>query len=368
MNIKNLFLLLLSLVIYTSLNAQKPLLATSSQNTTPEIAEDLNFQKMIQPAPLQAKFSEDGYYVWGSTLVKGKDNLYHLYYSRWPQALGHNAWVTSSEVAHAVGESPTGPFVFKDIALSARGEEYWDGLVTHNPTIHFFEGKYYLYYMGNTGNGKANHEGLYWIHRNNQRIGVVIADDPNGPWKRFNIPLIDVSSDSLAHDALMVSNPSVTEMPDGRFLMVYKAVAKKNKMPFGGPVVHLTAIANQPTGPFVKQNKPIFTAENSVFPAEDPYIWYDNGTYYAIVKDMHGAFTKHGKSLVLFNSKDGFDWKPAKYRLVSTLQVIWENGQIQQVAYLERPQLFFQNGKPTVLLLACDITRAGSFNVQIPLK
>ena len=106
---------------------------------------------------------------------------------------------------------------------------FWDGLNTHNPTIHFYEGKYYLYYTGNTGDGVNMKKGLNPTHRNNQRIGVAVSESPYGPWKRFDTPLIDVSKDTAAYDALMVANPSVTRMHDGRYLMVYKAVAKKRR-------------------------------------------------------------------------------------------------------------------------------------------
>ena len=49
--------------------------------------------------------------------------------------------------------------------------------ITHNPTVIRARGKYYLYYMGNTGDGS------FWSHRNNQRIGVAVADKPEGPWR-----------------------------------------------------------------------------------------------------------------------------------------------------------------------------------------
>jgi hypothetical protein len=208
---------------------------------------ELDFQSMIQPIPAMAKFINDSLYIWGGTLVKSHiDKKYHLFYSRWPREHGFSAWVTSSEIAHAVSDSPFGPFDFKDVALPHRGVEYWDGMYTHNPTVHFFNGKYYLYYTGNFGDGEITGSHLNWTHRNNQRIGVAIADDPNGPWKRFDNPIIDISPDTTAHDAQMVANPSVTQMPDGRFLMVYKAVARKRPQPFGGPVVHLTAISDYP--------------------------------------------------------------------------------------------------------------------------
>ena len=220
---------------------------------------ELDLQSMMQPVPRTAKFINDTSYIWcGSMTRSDKDKKYHLFYSRWNRKYAFNSWVTHSEIAHAVADSADGPFEFKDVALPPRGAEYWDGMVTHNPNICHFGDKYYLYYMGNHGDGKASAK-LNWTHRNNQRIGVAVADNPNGPWKRFDAPVIGVSPDSTAYDALMTSNPTVTKMPDGRYLAIYKAVGKKRPMPFGGPVVHLTAIADSPTGPFVKQNKPIFS-------------------------------------------------------------------------------------------------------------
>jgi predicted GH43/DUF377 family glycosyl hydrolase len=344
------------------------IVASCSSNKQEVQPGELNLQSIMQKVPESAKFINDSFFIWGGSLVKSRhDEKYHLFYSRWPRKLGMNAWVTHSEIAHAISDSPFGPFEFKSIALPARGEKYWDGLVTHNPTIHFFDGKYYLYYMGNTGDGRANKDGLNWTHRNNQRIGIAIAENPNGPWNRFSKPLIDVSPDTLAHDALMVSNPSVTKMADGKYLMVYKAVAKKGKMPFGGPVVHLTAIADNPEGPFIKQLKPVFTAQNLDFPAEDPFVWYDDKCYYAIVKDMNGAFTGAGRSLALFCSEDGLNWKKASHPLVSKLEIAWENETKQKVIALERPQLFFENGEMIALLCAVNENITHSFNVQIPL-
>lgn len=330
---------------------------------------DLNFGTLIQRVPESAKFINDSFYIWGGSLIKSHtDQKYHLFYSRWPREFGMLGWVTHSEIAHAVSDSPFGPFEYKNIALPLRGKEYWDGMVTHNPTIHYFKEKYYLYYMGNTGDGKPTENSLNWTHRNNQRIGVAVADNPNGPWKRFKEPVINISSDSSAHDALMVSNPSVTKTPDDKYLMVYKAVAKKGNMPFGGPVVHLTATADSPEGPFVKHMKPVFTEQGFDFPAEDPFVWYEDKCYYAIVKDMTGAFTDAGRSLALFCSEDGFNWEKATHPLVSKLEIEWENGKKQKVIALERPQLFIENGEMVALLCAVNAHIEHSFNVQIPIK
>lgn len=80
--------------------------------------------------------------------------------------------------------------------------------------------------MGNFGNGVAEYP-LNWTHHNHQRIGVAVADSPDGPWQRFDKPVVDVGVDADAPDALMTSNPAVTPRPEGGVLMVYKAVGKK---------------------------------------------------------------------------------------------------------------------------------------------
>jgi len=64
----------------------------------------------------------------------------------------------------------------------------------------------YLDYMGNYGDGVVG-SSLNWIHRNHQRIGVAVANSPNGPWRRFDQPLVDTTPGF--YDALCCNNPSV---------------------------------------------------------------------------------------------------------------------------------------------------------------
>ncbi len=323
----------------------------------------------------ESAFHSDTMSIWGGSLVKGEDGLYHMLYSRWPRNLGW-AWVTDSEVAHAVSASPFGPFEFKDVALPRRGKQHWDGWCTHNPTVHKFGDKYYLYHMGNTGDGEIvgvpGKHLLNWQHRNNQRIGVAVADTPNGPWTRSDKPLIDVSPEASAMDSLVTSNPSVCQRPDGGFLMVYKGVGQERPLPNGGPVVHCVATSDSPTGPFVKHDKPIFVFEGEHFPAEDPYIWFQDGKYRAIVKRIKHEGRKRVFSLVHYDSVDGLDWHPGKYHEISQRTVQWEDGEVQQFDHLERPQVYIENGKPVALLCAADIYDENHvrqpFNIQIPLQ
>ena len=88
------------------------------------------------------------------------------------------------------------------------------------------------------------------------------------------------------------------------------------------------------------------------------------------MKDQNGHFTpQRGRSLILWESTDGFDWKLAAHPLVTTNLIHWADGRKQMLENLERPQLFFENGRPAVLL--CAVAEDGklehSYNIQIPL-
>jgi hypothetical protein len=327
----------------------------------------VNLGERIQPTPNAAVLSDPDHFIWGGSMIRDEGGTCHLLYSRWPRDLGHGGWVTHSEVAHAVAEDPLGPYEHVDVALPERGADYWDGHDTHNPTVERFGDRYYLYYTGNVGDRRAT-DGLNFTHRNNQRIGVAVADHPAGPWTRFDEPLVD--STPGFHDALCCNNPSATRRPDGSFLFVYKAVADDQDPPYGGPVRHVVATADDPTGPVEKHPEPVFTAGGADFPAEDPYVWRGDERYWAVVKDQGGHFTGAGESLALFDSRDGIDWSPADSPLVSTRRVEWADGTSEEMHSLERPQLWCDDGDPAVLFCAANRTaaREHSFNVHLPLE
>lgn len=320
------------------------------------LAQDLDVSKWIQPVDLSARFRLDSFMVWCGSAVKGDDNKYYLFYSRWPRKLGHLAWATHSEVAVAIADQPTGPFTHVKVVLPKRDKKFWDADVTHNPTVHKFGKTYYLYYMGNYGNGE------WWDHRNHQRIGLATSKNPLGPWKRVSQPLVDTTTNGFDH--VIASNPSVMKRLDGQYQMIYKGVSK-GPMPFGGVVTHGAALADKPEGPFVKTPYKIFIKDTVKFAAEDPYIWAQDEKYWAIVKDMKGVFTNAGTSLALFESADGFDWKLSRHALVSTTVIPWKSGS-KKVEKLERPQLLIEAGKPTVLFCAV-YDGNDNYNVAIPL-
>jgi hypothetical protein len=334
------------------------------------LGDDLDLSRWLQPVPPTAIFEDPDWCIWCGSMVRDEEGTCHLFYSRWPRKLGHLAWVTHSEVARAVSDNPLGPYRHVEVVLPARGGSYWDASCTHNAYSVRIGKKYCLYYMGNYGDGIVE-KPLNWTHRNRQRIGVAVADSPEGPWTRPDRPALDVSADIAAPDSLVVTNPSACERPDGSVLMVYKAVGQKSPLPFGGPVVHLVATAPRPEGPYTKRMTPVFTKPGEHFAAEDPFIWHDGQRYRAVVKDNNGIFTGRGYSIAQFESHDGFDWHPAKHLFVATpATIVLPPGRKTLMAF-ERPYLWRdERGEPVVLFGAAADTaeRGASFNVAVPLK
>lgn len=322
------------------------------------------FSDMMQPASRHSAFDRGPeYYVWCGSCVRGDDGMYYLYYSYWPRQLGFEGWVIASRIGCAQSERSTGPFEPVGDALPPAGRG-WDRDCTHNPTVIRHGGRYYLYYMGNFG------DGTFWNHRNNQRVGVAWADHPLGPWMRLEKPVMDVTPG--AHDCLMTSNPTVACMPDGRFLMIYKAVSDRDELPRGGPVVCGAAFAEHPLGPFVRHDQPIFCNPEQSWSVEDPFIWQQDGRMHALVKDFSGYFTRGERNTVaLFSSCDGINWQAAEPPLAYRKQVLWEDGSVTRMHLMERPQLLLdEQGRPQTLYCACaeDEQCSVTYNLAIGLR
>jgi hypothetical protein len=275
------------------------------------------------------------YCVWDPSLVRDGGGAYHLFFSRWPLDLGFRAWVTHSEVCRASAETPLGPFHFEEVVLEKR-PGCWDGDVTHNPQIRRFEERYYLYY-----NGNRSADG-WWDHRNNQRVGVAVADRPEGPWERFDQPLLDVTPG--AWDCVLTTNPSCARTPDCRYILMYKAAGDGNPPPQYGPVLHGVAFADSPDGPFTRHPTPLFASGESDFPGEDPCVWCQGGRYYALLKDQGSFYADASRAIVLFESDDGLDWELSETPIVQERELTHEEGRIQPINRLERPFLYREEG------------------------
>lgn len=186
-----------------------------------------HLERSLLPAKTGGGFRMDDHWIWGGSPILGDDGKVHLYASMWSKEFAfHPNWISHSRIVHAVADSPEGPFGYSDDALPHRGSVYWDGVATHNPSIHRYGDIYVLFYMGTTLREQALPDGSnprltqerYAQARCNQRIGVATADSPYGPWVRREAPILDVRPGCW--DALMTTNPAPWVFADGSVLLL----------------------------------------------------------------------------------------------------------------------------------------------------
>lgn len=341
----------------------------------------LDFTKLI-PAklPRTVVYRQEGWCLWDPCVIRSDDGTYHLLYSRWPQALGFEAWCTHAEIAWATAKKPEGPYLFRGTVLPARGAGFWDGHSVYNTCIIQHGKQFFLYYTGNHGNAEwrpdrpiAPLSPEWWVQRNNQRIGVAVADHPGGPWRRFDKPLLDVGPE---YGQGIIGVPNVLVRPEGTLMLFYKTLAP-GPGHFGGGVFHYAATSDNPLGPFQRHPKPMVdkrvllkTDHPFNFHIDDHFEWRQGDRYYAIVKDHDAPFmTSYGRSLILFESADGFAWGPSRHALVKDFSIEWEDGKRQDFDRLEMPKLLLENGRPRLLSLAAKPAKAQeSFLAIIPLN
>jgi len=340
-----------------------------------------DFHSRLLPAPRNGGFTQDDYWVWGSSVIKGEDNRYHMFVSRWLKYLPfHPGWMIASEIAHAVADRPQGPYHFSDVALPARGAQYWDGRSTHNPKILKSGDLYVLYYMGSThpfadlkaGDGLTLDSPYAIVARSNKRIGIATSKSPYGPWQRRDAPILDTRPNTFY--SFLTSNPSPWINEDGSVILLFKSRAYKDSFPFQTSMKIGVATAPHFAGPYtVAVDHPIF-GEEQFGEIEDPTIWKDAAGYHLLAKDQQGSITGMKHSGIHAISKDGIHWELASKPLAYTKSVRWDDGSEQTMGQLERVFVFLQDGVATHLFFATMDGPGGfqngtkSWNMVIPLK
>ena len=129
------------------------------------VAQDnLDFQQLIKPVDSSGIFITNDYYTWCSSVIKGEDGKYHMFYSRWSHGRktatddtlnyifdGFKGWCKYSEIAYAVSDKLNGPYKYVSTVLKGDGNpDHWDRFTMHNPQIRKFGKYYYLYYISNS--------------------------------------------------------------------------------------------------------------------------------------------------------------------------------------------------------------------------
>lgn len=339
--------------------------------------------KNLGEAPINGGFEMKDYWVWGSSVIKGEDGKYHMYASRWPKYLKfHPGWMIASEIVHAVSNTPEGPYQFSDVALGARGAQYWDGRSCHNPKIVKYKDEYILYYMGSTHpfeevteeNADELTLSSKWCiaGRWGKRIGVATSKSPNGPWQRLDAPALDVKPNSFY--SFLTSNPSPLIREDGSVVLLFKGrTYRKDSLTHSNMFIGVATAASY-KGPYtVMGDEPLFS-ETKFGVVEDPHLWSDDKGYHMIAKDMSGKIGGSHHGGIIAHSKDGINWVLDKNPLAYTRTVKWNNGQTLEQGQLERPFVFVENGKPTHIFFAAMDGPGGfgngtkTWNLVIPLK
>ena len=338
-------------------------LSCGQKNSTENKAE-FDLGAMVQAVPAHSVLKDPNYFVWGASMVKGDDGLYHLFYSRWPKAEGFQGWLDYSEIAYATAISPDGPYEHKKVLLKGFGKGHWNEQSAHNPHIKKFNGQYYLYFISHTNEDFGRNSEIE-NHRWGQRIGVAVAKNPAGPWKVSEKPLIDYQEGKGAEGYMV--NPSVCQKPDGSYLMIFKTRSSQPELE--KRMIQCMATAKNPEGPFTIAKAPILTDKE----VEDPFLWFQDGRYYAILDDQQALYTGH-HGLVLFTSNDGEKWDTAKNASIMRPEIVWEDGSKEELRHLERPQVWLNDkGEPAMLFCAAMLKENSdtvnlTFNVHIPLK
>jgi hypothetical protein len=264
--------------------------------------------------------------------------------------------MTNSEVIRAVADRAQGPFTFKEVVLPARGVEFWDGRSTHNPSIRKHGDTYMLYYMGSTHPlGDAPRGERFELTdprciagRAGKRIGLATAKSLDGPWERFERPILDVRPATFF--SFFVSNPAPVVHADGSVLLVFKA-RRYEADGTHGSMVFGVAKAPHYLGPYtVVVDEPIFDMEALGGQMEDPFVWQrPDGGYALIAKDMSGNISGERHAGVLALSEDGVLWRLAPQAKAWSRQVTFDDGTTEVLGQFERPFILFKDDRPAYL-------------------
>jgi hypothetical protein len=161
----------------------------------------------------------------------------------------------------------------------------------------------------------------------------------------------------------------------GSVMVLFKGRGHRDRFPFQTSQKLGVAYAKSIHDPFMVLNydAPIVMGGlESEF--EDPFLWEGDKGLHLMVKDMGSKATGEFHAGVLFHSQNGINWTvdpdPKAYSRVLT----FEDGKQITMGQLERPFVYFENGKPRCMFFATMDGKGGfekgtrSWNMAIKLK
>ncbi|MBB3209141.1 hypothetical protein FHS27_004979 [Rhodopirellula rubra] len=290
---------------------------------------------------------EPGYHVWCTSPVIGPEGKTHLFVSRWPLKTTFAGWTTDCEIARYVGDTPEGPFEFAEVVLRGTGTDTWDRQSPHNPNVRKVGDSYVLMYIANAGGSLLKQRVA------SQRIGMMIADSPTGPWRKVGKDGLMLSppddTSVWSHGSVVgVNNPALFAHPDGRYFLYYKAMRKGDVRRMG------VAIADKIEGPYEFYPDPLTSNDSEI---EDGYAFYENGKVYLLTTNNKGG------AGYLWESSDGIHFGEPVIGFDKMNQYLPEdliqNAKTPRAKKFERPQVLLQDGTPTHLYVASGVNLTG---------
>lgn len=323
----------------------------------------------------------EGYHVWGTSPIRDEEGRVHLFFSRWSNEASHYGWVMCCEVAHAVADSPEGPFEVKDVALKGELDGTWDSWSIHNPTVHKIGDKYAIFYMGSDGShfDKTRDELIelsrtdkeaYWPYFRglvgNKAVGMAVADSLDGPWERVpGNPVVPHGADG-EWDDYVTSNPAFLNHPNGESWLYYKGWSQETAKVNNGNRQYGLSIAKEAMGPYEKIDaNPLINLSHlgNNTQCEDAYIFFSGGLYHMVMRDM-GCYD-HSVGLH-FTSKNGLEWSEPKIAFREAPYYFDEPMPgLDREGRFERPQILMKEGKPEYIYCAYVGGKAGTSSAVV---
>ncbi|MEZ6094458.1 MAG: sialate O-acetylesterase [Pirellulaceae bacterium] len=287
---------------------------------------------------------EEDFCIWGASPIFA-DGQYHLFAARCPETNVDPAWRKSSEIAQYTADKPEGPFVFRRVVLQGTGKNGdWDAIAPHNPEIKKIGNKFALCYIANSDFHQPPHP-------LNQQIGMMVADDVNGPWKKVGGDglVLSPSADPehFSHGKQVV-NPTLIQIGTKYHLYFKTGGAIR------GTTVYGLAVSDQLTGPYRMLDKPITTNGVTI---EDGTIFEWDGKICLLTTDNHGDTTGITGGGALWVSDDGVhfksQWTQLGYQTIDHYYSEYDSQRVTKVygkqAKFERPKVLCIENRPAWL-------------------
>jgi hypothetical protein len=257
---------------------------------------------------------------WDGQILKGADGKYRMFASRWPQATGHAAWVTSVAV-QATSDTLYGPYT--DRGLMWPEDQGGKG---HNVTA------------------LRMHDGRYAVVISETRNGdVYTSASIDGPWTKLGDIVVDQSAFTSVFQPAEIAQPgppkpwhgsnvSIMARPDGGYEIIQRS---------GQILVSKAGIL----GPYKVMGDTIYRdlpglPQLGLDTYEDPVIWHSGGWYHVIVNHWRDRRAFH------LISRDGITgWKVQGLAYEPGADFIrYTNGVKNHWNKLERAGVIIENG------------------------